>query len=139
MSTKTVYDRRIIQKKKVVVRNKGMQLSSALIFFTVLFCIFAMTLVYERNMINDLDSQIRDLEDQYSTAVKLNEDLEGQLLSARNLDAVANYATKELGMVAAEQKDFNYIAYGNNTQTAVLAMDQGNEAEILSWVNNLFD
>ena len=139
MSTKTVYDRRILQKKRVVVKKKGMQLSSALIFFTVLFCIFAMTLVYERNMINDLDSQIRDLENDYSIAVKLNEDLEGQLLSARNLDAVANYATKELGMVAAGKKDFDYVSYGTDTKTTVLAMDQGSEAEILSWVNNLFD
>ena len=139
MSTKTVYDRRIFPKKKVVVKKKGLQLSSALIFFTVLFCIFAMTLVYERNMINDLDSQIRDLENEYSTAVKLNEDLEGQLLSARNLDAVADYATTKLGMVAAEQKDFDYVSYGNDSQTTVLAMDQQKEAAILSWVNNLFD
>lgn len=139
MSTKTVYDRRILPKKRVVVKKKGMQLSSALIFFIVLFCVFAMTLVYERNMINDLDSQIRDLENEYNTAVKLNEDLEGQLLSAKNLDAVANYATKELGMIAAGKKDFDYVSYGNDTQTTVLAMDQGHEAEILSWVNNLFD
>ena len=127
MSTKTVYGKRVLQKKKVIVKKKSLQLSSALIFFTVLFCIFAMTLVFERNMINDLDSQIRDLENAYNTAVKLNEDLEGQLLSARNLDVVANYATKELGMVAAEQKDFDYVAYGNDSQTTVLAKDQHQE------------
>ena len=68
---------------------------------------------------------------------KTNADLEGQLLSAKNLNDIEKYAVNALGMVKSNSGDITYVSYiDSDTKTA--GNDQ-NDIAFLSWVSDLFN
>ncbi len=129
----------IVRKQPKIIRKvkrSNIRTSAMLLFIVTVFCMFSIILVYQRNVINDLDSQIRSLENAYNKASMLNDDLQGQLIQARNLNDVEKYAVKTLGMVKPSNDDITYVAYNNND---VKADADESEGTFLSWVSDLFN
>jgi cell division protein FtsB len=126
------------KNKKVVIKKSNLQISAMLIVLVVVFCMLSSIQVYESNIINDLDAQISDLQDQYDQAVRLNEDLEGQLLESNNLSAIEDYATNELGMVQANGNDVSYVSYDSGGSVQEAAEQTVQYISLLSWVSGLF-
>lgn len=128
------------QPKTIIrkVKRSNVKASAMLLLIMIIFCMFSIILVYQRNVINNLDSQISTLENAYNKAVMLNDDLEGQLMQAKKLTDVENYAVKKLGMVKPDNSDITYVAY-NNSDVKTNADEIQGEGTFLSWVSNLFN
>ena len=124
------------QVKKI--RRAQARRSAFVMMLVVLFCMFSIVLVYQRNAINALDSQIRDLEQDYKQAVMINDDLEGQLLQARNINEVERYAKETLGMVKPGSNDVTYVAYDKPENTTNASAMPAEEQSFMSWMKNLF-
>ncbi len=120
------------------VKKANVRASAMLLLVVTVFCMFSIVLVSQRNAINDLDSQIRDLEGAYKKAVMVNDDLQGQLLQAKNLNDVEKYAVKTLGMVKPDSSYITYVSYNDNGIKAD-AEDLQSKGNFLSWVSALFD
>ena len=137
MSMQNVSRRNVKKKKKMKVKKSSIQASAMLLVLIAVFFLYSSVLVYERNSINNLDSEVMQLQSEYDKIEKTNADLEGQLLSAKNLNDIEKYAVNALGMVKSNSGDITYVSYiDSDTKTA--GNDQ-NDIAFLSWVSDLFN
>ncbi len=137
MSMQNVSRRNVKKKKKMKVKKSSMQASAMLLVLIAVFFLYSSVLVYERNSINNLDSEVMQLQSEYDKIEKTNADLEGQLLSAKNLNDIEKYAVNALGMVKSNSGDITYVSYVD-TDTKTAGNDQ-NDIAFLSWVSDLFN
>ena len=111
-----------MKSTKVVKINKSkFKAYIGLMLVVMLFCVYSLVLVGQRNMINNLDNEIRGLQKQYNNAVKVNDDLQGQLLRARNIQDIEYYATQVLGMVKPTSDNVVYVSYVNDPIDATVS------------------
>ena len=137
MSMQKVSRINVKKKKKMKVKKSSIQASAMLLVLIAVFFLYSSVLVYERNSINNLDSEVMQLQSEYDKIEKTNADLEGQLLSAKNLNDIEKYAINALGMVKSNSGDITYVSYiDSDTKTA--GNDQ-NDIAFLSWVSDLFN
>ncbi len=137
MSMQKVSRINVKKKKKMKVKKSSIQASAMLLVLIAVFFLYSSVLVYERNSINNLDSEVMQLQSEYDKIEKTNADLEGQLLSAKNLNDIEKYAVNALGMVKSNSGDITYVSYiDSDTKTA--GNDQ-NDIAFLSWVSDLFN
>ena len=137
MSMQKVSRINVKKKKKMKVKKSSIQASAMLLVLIAVFFLYSSVLVYERNSINNLDSEVMQLQSEYDKIKKTNADLEGQLLSAKNLNDIEKYAVNALGMVKSNSGDITYVSYiDSDTKTA--GNDQ-NDIAFLSWVSDLFN
>lgn len=137
MSMQKVSRRNVKKKKKMKVKKSSIQASAMLLVLIAVFFLYSSVLVYERNSINNLDSEVMQLQSEYDKIEKTNADLEGQLLSAKNLNDIEKYAVNALGMVKSNSGDITYVSYVD-TDTKTAGNDQ-NDIAFLSWVSDLFN
>ena len=137
MSMQKVSRRNVKKKKKMKVKKSSMQTSAMLLVLIAVFFLYSSVLVYERNSVNNLDSEVMQLQSEYDKIEKTNADLEGQLLSAKNLNDIEKYAVNALGMVKSNSGDITYVSYVD-TDTKTAGNDQ-NDIAFLSWVSDLFN
>ena len=137
MSMQKVSRRNVKKKKKMKVKKSSIQASAMLLVLIAVFFLYSSVLVYERNSINNLDSEVMQLQSEYDKIEKTNADLEGQLLSAKNLNDIEKYAVNALGMVKSNSGDITYVSY-SDTDTKTAGNDQ-NDIAFLSWVSDLFN
>lgn len=108
------------------------------IVLSLLFVMLSSILVVQRNAINNLDSQIRSLESEYSQAAQLNDDLSGQLMQAQNIKDIESYALNKLGMIKATKKHYTYVSY-NDTQTDRTNDNAYEEGGILGFLKSILE
>ena len=137
MSMQKVSRINVKKKKKMKVKKSSMQTSAMLLVLIAVFFLYSSVLVYERNSVNNLDSEVMQLQSEYDKIEKTNADLEGQLLSAKNLNDIEKYAVNALGMVKSNSGDITYVSYVD-TDTKTAGNDQ-NDIAFLSWVSDLFN
>ncbi|MFA0815644.1 MAG: septum formation initiator family protein [Anaerofustis sp.] len=137
MDGHAVRSRQIRKKKKMKVKKSCIQSSAVFLVLIAVFFLYSSVLVYERNSINNLDSQVMQLQSDYDKITKTNADLEGKLLSARNLNDIEQYAVNVLGMVQSNSGNITYVSY-TDTQTEN-AQNNQNDIAFLSWVSDLFN
>ncbi len=125
-------------KRTKKITTGVMQVRMMLILLVVLFCCYSALSVYQRSVLIKLDADINELEDQYRQAVKINDDLQGQMLHASNLAEVENYAVNVLGMIKPDNSSISYYAVAP-TNTGQSAQTDGEATALLfGWINDLF-
>lgn len=128
--------RRIRMKRKTVrIKKNRIKTSAMLLISFVIFCAYSALMVWQSNTIIRLGTQISALTTEYETAVKNNDDLNGQILKARDLSAVDYYASSVLGMEKAENSDITYVAVSASDTTVASAA----QPAFMAWLSNLLN
>ncbi|NLW70441.1 MAG: hypothetical protein GX061_05100 [Eubacteriaceae bacterium] len=123
---------RTVKLKKTANKPSG---SIALFMLVIMLFSYSAILVYNRSVINALDTQIRKLENEYSTACKVNDDLQGRIIEAKNLTQIEDYAVTRLGMIQAKNTYISYVSY---TPKAVEIQTASGDTQLISWLKGLF-
>ncbi len=126
-------------KRSVKADRANIRFSAGVLALVILFCIYSLALVFQRNMINNLDADIRSLTAEYNEAVKINDDLEGQLLKASNINEVEKYAAEVLGMVKPGSDSVTYVSYGSGGQQLDADASAPQGGTLAAWLNGLFN
>lgn len=128
-----------MKRKKVVIKlkRKSLQNKTALVLIVVLFCLYCGLLIFQRSSIIALDTQLRELENEYSEAVQVNDDLQAKLMRSSNLSDIEDYAVNVLGMIKPQNSYISYVSYNDSSEdSAYTARSQG---DLISWINNFFN
>ena len=111
---KALQKQRSAETPKRVIRI-SYQLRRTAMLMSVLFLLLSGLSVYMKNIIINLDSEIRVLESDLNEAKKINDALQTQIMQGHDQNAVHKYASEKLGMVLPAQKNIEYYAYkGDN-------------------------
>ncbi|MCL1913923.1 MAG: hypothetical protein FWG10_08625 [Eubacteriaceae bacterium] len=97
-------------KRRVQIRRISRKSNKSLIVACLVFLVLSTCLVFQRNEINNLDSQIRELEIAHNRAVSINDDLRGQILKV-DKSQIERYAVNVLGMVKADAGDVERVSF----------------------------
>ncbi len=125
---------RLKRKKIVRIKKSRIKTSAMLLISFIVFCAYATLMVWQSNAILRLDAQINTLTAAYDTAVKNNDDLNGQILKARDLGAVDYYASQVLGMKKSSNSDITYVAVSGEPAAAAAS-----QPSFMAWLSNLLN
>ncbi len=123
------------RKKIVRIRKNRIKTSAMLLISFVVFCAYSALMVWHSNTIIRLDAHINTLTATYDTAVKNNDDLNGQILKSRDLSTVDYYASQVLGMKQSSNSDITYVAV-SAADTASATVTQ---PSFMAWLSNLLN
>ena len=115
--------------------EKKRNVASVLSLCCILFIFFSVILMYQRNVINELDFDIRNLEDKYEQATLINDDLQGKLMQAARVEEIEKYALK-MGMVKRDTRKAEYVSYESSE---VQSADASETNGLLDWVGEIFN
>lgn len=110
--------------------NTGEKLFSfhTVVFLGILVLICSSVILIQSARINRINIQINSLQAKLEDARMLNDSLEGQLLSTKNLKKVENIAKNTYGMVEPKKKDYVAVNMSENTEETHTA-NSGNSAK----------
>ena len=115
--------------------EKKRNVASVLSLCCILFIFFSVILMYQRNVINELDFDIRNLEDKYEQSTLINDDLQGKLMQAARVEEIEKYALK-MGMVKRDTRKAEYVSYESSE---VQSADASETNGLLDWVGEIFN
>lgn len=125
-------------KREELRRKEKAKTNALLCFCVILFVLLSALLVMQRNLVNNMDARITELNSEYDMLLKVNDDLQGKLMSARNLSSVEAYASGQLGMVPSSASHISYVSY--SPQSAVASSDGvvATAETFASWISGWF-
>ncbi|MBR4395566.1 MAG: septum formation initiator family protein [Eubacteriaceae bacterium] len=124
--------RKTVESKKRTRRTRG---NFAVTMLIIMVLVYSVVMVYFRSSINALDTEIRQLKEEYSALVKINDDLQGRIIEAHNLNEIEEYAVNKLGMIRPTDSYVSYVAYERNDTGVQTAKA---DAQIIAWIKGLF-
>ena len=124
--------RKTVNSKKRTRKNRG---NFAVTMLIIMVLVYSVVMVYFRSSINALDTEIRQLKEEYSALVKINDDLQGRIIEAHNLNEIEEYAVNKLGMIRPSDSHVSYVAYERNDIGAQTAKA---DTQIIAWIKGLF-
>ncbi len=127
--------RDIRKKKKIRIKKSQIKTSGMIFICFVVFCAYCVSMVWQSNSIISMDSEIRALQEDYEAVVRINDDLQGQIMQAKNLTEVDDYATNVLGMVKADNSNIGYVSFNTNDSATAVADQSG----FMSWLSDLIN
>lgn len=124
--------RKTVNSKKRTRKTRG---NFAVTMLIIMVLVYSVVMVYFRSSINALDTEIRQLKEEYSALVKINDDLQGRIIEAHNLNEIEEYAVNKLGMIRPSDSHVSYVAYERNDIGAQTAKA---DTQIIAWIKGLF-
>ena len=112
---KALQKQRSAETPKRVIRI-SYQLRRTAMLMSVLFLLLSGISVYMRNIIVNLDTEIRVLESELNEAKKINDALQTEIMQGHDQNIIHTYASEKLGMVLPAQKNIEYYAYSGGDE-----------------------
>ena len=112
---KALQKQRSAETPKRVIRI-SYQLRRTAMLMSVMFLLLSGISVYMRNIIINLDTDIRVLESDLNEAKKINDALQTEIMQGHDQNIIHTYASEKLGMVLPAQKNIEYYAYSGGDE-----------------------